>query len=235
MSKLARVFAVAIILAFIASVPMALAQPQSDAVQVVIVLRHSDNFAKPGGGGGSSSSGDYKIWFRGYQTAVPANLVVYTGNDDGLTSSFITSAVTAAVDTWDTATTAGNLKGTITTESGYGSVGKDGQNTITFGNYPQSGVIAVTYAWVDRATKKLIEFDIMFDTDFQWGDANQNLALMDLQNIATHELGHGFNLSDLYTASKSALTMYGYSTEGETQKRTLESGDITGIQAVFGP
>ncbi len=237
MPKLTKVFAAAIILTFIASVPLIFAQPQSDVVQIVIELKHVDNFAKPGGGGGSggSSGGDYKIWFRGYQTALPVNLVVYTGNGDGLSSSFVISAITAAVETWDAATTTGQLKGIITQASGYGTVKQDGQNTITFGNYAQSGVIAVTYAWVDRATNKIKEFDIMFDTDFNWGDASINSALMDLQNIATHELGHGFNLSDLYAISKSALTMYGYSTEGEITKRTLEPGDIAGIKAVFGP
>jgi hypothetical protein len=75
----------------------------------------------------------------------------------------------------------------------------------------------------------------MLDTDFTWGDAASSAALvMDVQNILTHELGHGFNLSDLYAVSKSALTMYGYSTEGDVEKRTLEPGDVAGIQAIYG-
>lgn len=235
MSKLIKVFALAIVVAFIASTPLALAQTQPDVIQFVLVLKHESNFVKPGGGGsGGSSGGDYKIWFRGYQTDVPVDLTVYTANSEGLQGSFIVSAVNAAVDTWDAATTV-QFKGTITTSSGTGTVKQDNHNIITFGNYPQSGVIAVTYAWVDRANYKLKEFDIMLDTDFTWGDAASSAALvMDVQNILTHELGHGFNLSDLYAVSKSALTMYGYSTEGDVEKRTLEPGDVAGIQAIYG-
>jgi len=74
----------------------------------------------------------------------------------------------------------------------------------------------------------------MFDTDFTWGDATSNPGLMDLQNIATHELGHGVGLADIYTSSCSAVTMYGYSNNGETEKRTLELPDITGLQKIYG-
>jgi hypothetical protein len=80
----------------------------------------------------------------------------------------------------------------------------------------------------------LLECDIMFDTDWTWGDATDDTSLMDLQNIATHELGHCFNLADIYDSSQSQLTMYGYSGPGDTAKRTLEAGDIAGIQSLFG-
>jgi len=67
------------------------------------------------------------------------------------------------------------------------------------------------------------------------GDAAGGESVMDLQNIATHQLGHFFNLADIYDSTKSYLTMYGYSYEGDTAKRTLEAGDIAGIIKVFGP
>ncbi|PJA83788.1 MAG: peptidase M10A and M12B matrixin and adamalysin, partial [Candidatus Nealsonbacteria bacterium CG_4_9_14_3_um_filter_37_29] len=56
----------------------------------------------------------------------------------------------------------------------------------------------------------------------------------DLQNIATHELGHGVGLGDVYETACSEVTMYGYSNYGETQKRTLEAPDITGLQTLYG-
>ena len=74
----------------------------------------------------------------------------------------------------------------------------------------------------------------MFDTDYIWGDADVDYSVMDLQNIATHELGHGVGLADIYTSSCSAVTMYGYSNNGETEKRTLELPDITGLQKIYG-
>jgi len=81
----------------------------------------------------------------------------------------------------------------------------------------------------------------MFDTDYTWGNAGLtsetelgDTSVMDLQNIATHELGHGVGLADIYSSTCSAVTMYGYSDYGETQKRTLETPDITGLQTLYG-
>ena len=107
-------------------------------------------------------------------------------------------------------------------------------NAITFGNYPTAGVIAVTTVWYNPATKSIVEFDLMFDTDWTWGDATVNSTVMDLRNIATHEIGHGAGLADVYDVVCSAVTMYGYSNYGETQKRTLETPDLTGLQTLYG-
>jgi len=108
------------------------------------------------------------------------------------------------------------------------------ENAITFGDYPTAGVIAVTTVWYNPATKAIVEFDIMFDTDWTWGDATVDATKMDLENIATHEFGHSVGLADVYDSACSAVTMYGYSNYGEAQKRTLELPDITGLQKLYG-
>ena len=41
-------------------------------------------------------------------------------------------------------------------------------------------------------------------------------------------------MDDLYTASCAAQTMYGYAGFGETNKRTLEGGDIAGVKSLYG-
>ncbi len=110
----------------------------------------------------------------------------------------------------------------------------DGANYVSFGNYRTSNVIAVTYTWYNRTSKRVVESDILFDTDFNWGDAKTDPSLMDLQNIAIHEIGHTLGLSDLYTISCANVTMYGYSREGDTEKRTLEPADIAGLQSIYG-
>jgi hypothetical protein len=56
---------------------------------------------------------------------------------------------------------------------------------------------------------------------------------MDVQNIATHELGHSLQLVDLYKSCNSDLTMFGYAGYGETEKRTLESSDEDGIRYIY--
>jgi hypothetical protein len=111
---------------------------------------------------------------------------------------------------------------------------QDYQNAISFGDYEDSGVIAVTSIWYTRRGKQIVEFDILFDTDYTWGDATINPEIMDLQNIATHELGHGVGLGDIYSDTCNKVTMYGYSWNGDIQKRDLEPADITGLQALYG-
>lgn len=141
------------------------------------------------------------------------------------------SALADACDEWDSHT-APNLFEDFNVGDGTAGI-RDNTNLITFGNYPQDGVIAVTYTWYDPGTKRAVESDILFDTDYKWGTTGDS-SLMDIRNIATHEMGHTLGLSDIYTDSCNTVTMYGYSTEGDTGKRDLELPDITGLQKLYG-
>jgi len=158
-----------------------------------------------------------------------------------LDETFVTSAVSTSAESWDNVTSKELMNDTYAIDytATYGA--QDYENVITFGNYPTEGVIAVTTVWYNPATKAIVEFDVMFDTDYTWGNAGLtsetelgDTSVMDLQNIATHELGHGVGLADIYSSTCSAVTMYGYSDYGETQKRTLETPDITGLQTLYG-
>ncbi|UCH88088.1 MAG: matrixin family metalloprotease [Thermoplasmata archaeon] len=114
----------------------------------------------------------------------------------------------------------------------------DDRNEILFGDYPTSGVIAVCITWGyytgPPSSRAIIEFDIMFDIDFTWGDGEANPNVMDLLNIAVHEIGHGLGLEDQYDDACSEATMYGYSGEGDIHARDLWTADITGIQQLYG-
>jgi hypothetical protein len=114
----------------------------------------------------------------------------------------------------------------------------DNFNTVVFGNYPDNRVIAVTTVWGyfsgPPSTRQLVEWDMLFNNQYTWGNADDSgSAVMDLQNIATHELGHSAGMADLYNTC-TLETMYGYSGFGETAKRDLNLGDQTGIKALYG-
>ncbi len=142
---------------------------------------------------------------------------------------------TISIGTWNDETGFDLLGGGIVDEFAGFNDEQDYKNSYSMGNYPLSGVIAVCRTWYDSYTNEIVEYDIMFDTDFAWGDATTSgTPVMDLQNIATHEIGHGLGLSDLYQRPCVEQTMFGYSSYGDTEKRTLESGDIAGIQALYG-
>ena len=50
---------------------------------------------------------------------------------------------------------------------------------------------------------------------------------MDIQNIATHELGHGIvGLDDIYSDQFREITTYGYASYDEIKKRTIEARAI---------
>ncbi|MFH1884817.1 MAG: matrixin family metalloprotease [Planctomycetota bacterium] len=159
---------------------------------------------------------------------------VINPTDSGLNEGDVTTAISAGAEEWDIYAGPELFNDTYTVDNSatYGGV-PDEQNVLSFGNYPTTGVIAVTTVWYNPATKQIVEFDILFDTDFEWGDATADSTVMDLQNIATHELGHGVGLDDVYEDTCSEVTMYGYSVEGETKKSTLEEPDVIGILELY--
>jgi hypothetical protein len=175
---------------------------------------------------------------KNLKSPIPINLYINPTNDDGLDKGFVEKAIWDSAMEWESHTKA-TLFGTFTEDydADWDST-PDGHDELSFGDYGHTGVIAVTRYWIASVgkIKQIKEFDIMFDTYWTWGDATNQLTpnVMDLQNIATHELGHGLGLSDLYTNACYSQTMYGYSFEGDTDGRTIESGDIKGLQTLYG-
>lgn len=165
--------------------------------------------------------------------SLPVSYVINPAGSS-LDESFVASAISAGAEEWDNWTGVELFDDSygISSEVAYGS--QDFVNAMSFGDYPSDGVIAVTSVWYTLKGRQIVEFDILFDTDYTWGDATVNPALMDLQNIATHEIGHGAGLDDLYQDTCSEETMFGYSENGEVKKRDLNSGDIAGIQRLYG-
>ncbi|MDO8467339.1 MAG: matrixin family metalloprotease [Nanoarchaeota archaeon] len=182
---------------------------------------------------GSRTETCYKLMGVKWKT-FPVTYTINPTNSLNISESFITSAVQTSAETWDAATSQELFSDAyvINYTAQYGT--QNFQNAIAFGDYPDNNVIAVTSVWYTRVGKQIVEFDQLYNTRFDWGDATLNPLVMDLQNIATHELGHGVGLADIYSTTCTGVTMYGYSTEGETSKRTLEQPDVTGLQGMYG-
>ena len=172
----------------------------------------------------------YELW-GGYL----ADTVEYyvNPNVDLVTGGDVVTEINNAAEAWDVVTT-GELfsyAGT-TTESWYE---EDGQNTVSWVKFIPQDYIAVAVMWYDPADMIIYEVDIVFNTFHKWGiDPVKRDRAFDIQNIATHEFGHPVGLDDLYVEIYSELTMYGYSSKGETQKCTLEIGDVAGAQELYG-
>jgi hypothetical protein len=160
---------------------------------------------------------------------------VYSGA--GLDGTFLLNRVTQDINTWETAAQNSNILGSG--KIGTGVVTDpytfDDVNQISFGDLDPN-TIAVTVTWGTWSgptnQRKIVAWDQVFNTDYLWsssGEANK----MDFANISTHELGHAMGLADIYDTGCSAVTMYGYGAPGETQKQTLETADITGINLLY--
>jgi hypothetical protein len=240
MGLLIVVIIAAVALSGIASASAAPAADKDNGKNLIAVdvIHWQKGYAKPGGGSSNQPTTCYAFLKYGKTllkwNTLPVSYVINpTGS--GLGETVVGAAMNSAAETWDAATGAELFNNTY--EFNYTAKWgvQDFKNSLTWGNYGQSGVIAVTRYWIDSRTGSIAEFDIMFDTDFAWGDAASNSLLMDVQNIATHELGHGIGLSDVYKVPCSTVTMYGYSDNGDISKRILEQPDITGLQTLYGP
>ncbi len=201
------------------------------------------HYAKPSGLGGASKA-DACFKLMGVKwNALPVSYAINPANPQNLSPEFVTSAISISAETWDSATSKELFNNVFAVDYSAQYGVQNYQNAIAFGNYPENNVIAVTSVWYTRVGKRIVEFDMLFNTNYAWGDATSPTSnstngtvspVMDLENIATHELGHAVGLADIYSTACSAVTMYGYGSYGETSKRTLEAPDVAGVQKMYG-
>lgn len=139
------------------------------------------------------------------------------------------SAIRAAHNTWHNYATRFCLwyAGTI----GNTAPSQDGYNVIYRKNLGLNGVLAVNYSW-SYLDSVIYENDIVFNTSYWW-TTNGTWFCYDVQNVATHEVGHSFQLDDLGSSGESEMTMYYSSGMNETKKRSLEGGDKNGINYLY--
>ncbi len=250
MKRFSVVLAICILLTTLAAAPVSAASNGPPTLErATFVTYPKDMPAKPEkpGGGGSTSTGLYKLSGYHWSAADAANVeyVVNTNNQSWL------AGIEASFQTWEddpgsfiNFSYAGSTN--LTPSSFVGAGTSNGINEVGWVNissaYPNA--IAVTMVWYNPATKLISEVDMAMNSGsgFDWtqntisGNPNTSSGdsgTYDVQNIATHEVGHWLMLGDLYTGRTSAQTMYGYGAKGEVKKRSLESGDIAGIKAIY--
>jgi hypothetical protein len=216
-------------------------------VRGIAFLHPRDKAAKPdnpgggrggGGGGTTTTSSCFTLIAKGARWKAVEDYMVDSTNLIGMTESYVTQQIDNAVSAWNN-----ELSGPVfgsrigNAVDGADRDTPDDKNEVMFGVIEDPGVIAVTITWGVFSgaprLRELVEWDQVYDDrDFVWGDADANINVMDLLNIAVHEVGHAAGLShpDLTCTEE---TMYAYATEGETKKRDLNDGDIAGIQELY--
>ena len=154
----------------------------------------------------------YRLGPKLYWNSINLPIDVKVYSKDALTGVFV--AVLAALEEWD---------GYTLTDL-YDKVIEDSTT-------PPPGAV---HYWYYANNKEMVEFDIVFDIEETWSTTVGATGAFDVQNIATHEAGHTLVLGDLRSPKDGALTMHAYTWLGDTVKRTLGSGDILGVRAIYG-
>lgn len=180
---------------------------------------------------------------RGAKWKVEENYIVNTSNNSGLDHFYILDNLEINIGKWEKASGAWIIGNQQSTDEPLeaDSYSPDGSNEVYFADVEYANAIGVTIIWGifggPPNRRELVEWDQIYDDfDFDWSDdceSEECASKMDFENIATHELGHSVGLIDLYDSFCSGQTMYGYASGGETTKRDLEDGDITGIRQLY--
>jgi len=159
----------------------------------------------------------------------------YFINADGGPANSV-SAFQAAMQTWTNITSVNFAliyDGTTKLRPGQGPYQHpDGTNLIAFAPLGTNGTLAETLLFYNPLTGQLTETDITFNTSYPWA-TNGSAGAYDLQNVATHEMGHCHGLEDLYSDGDKYKTMYYTSNVGETSKRILSRDDINGVTYLY--
>ncbi len=120
----------------------------------------------------------------------------------------------------------------------------DGAATPTTGQ-----ILGLTLIIIDPRSKEILQAVIELDKDETWrvldivlcegqGIPLDGILMVDVGNLATHEIGHAIGLGHFPEGrgsdSDKFLTMYPFIFfDGETHKRTLATGDRRGIESLY--
>ena len=169
-----------------------------------------------------------RIGFPAWAGAEPWK--VNTNSAPASVSSTMLSGMEAGIGAWESASGANIFGSASIDDSSHANPSADGQNVVEFGNAGGAGTVAVTYVWGSRRVA-IYEWDMIFGDNWEWSDGGSPTAF-DFLNVATHEIGHAAGL-DHPANTCTQETMYAYVDFGETHKRTLNNGDIAGINSLY--
>ena len=205
-------------------------------VEGYLLYHHREGHTKGGDSGTGGSCFSFLASGAKWKTIEP--WIVNTNNSEELTQDFIFNNLITDIQKWENEAGVEILgDGSITSDFlSADTSSPDGLNEVYFADISDSGAIAVTIVWgIFRgppSQRELVEWDMIFDqVDFDWSSTGE-IDKMDFENIATHEIGHSTGMGHPDN-SCTEETMYAFADYGETKKRDLNTGDITGIQRLY--
>ena len=167
-------------------------------------------------------------------TVWPMKYKLHSAGGPGVSASQFHAAVRASYKTWDNVSCAyisfSDL-GVVNQPSGNSN---DHVNTNIFVAAWRSSwngnALAFTRTYYDPNSGKILDADILYNPSRTWG-VNGSLYAIDVQAVATHEIGHELGLNH---SQYTDATMYYATGAGNTQQRSLHSDDINGVCFLYG-
>ena len=225
--------------------------PATGKVVEGLAIIHRKEAAAKGGNAKPATTTCYTYLSKGAKWKTVEPWVVNPTNNVGIGTSdpnTVLDILSNGVSKWEDATDGNVTNGVGVDVLGAGAttsatlvadtLSPDNQNEVYFADISDPGVIAVTIVWGIFGgpifARELVEWDQVYDdVTFDWSAETLGATgKMDFDNIATHELGHSVGMGDLYNTCVDE-TMYGFSSNAEIKKRDLNTGDITGINALY--
>ena len=212
-----------------------------------IMFIHKKNNAKNGSARKPGGTTCYSYLGAGAKwKGTPESWLMNTANTRGLDGNAVFNLMSNGIAKWEDAADGNvgnslgvNILGDGSTTSSVltaDSAAPDGVNEVYFADISGGSTIGVTTVWGifggPTFNRQLVEWDMVLDdVTFDWSTSG-DLAKMDFDSIATHELGHAVGMGHP-SNSCTEETMFAYGTEGETKKRDLNTGDIQGINNLY--
>lgn len=192
---------------------------------------------------GSSSSWTYLVPDQLLKINSPIQLYLRADNylaGEKLDAKLTGRSIATAAATWDSSTNSNLFTGNVIVSSNAAADKGDGYFVHAF--RPINGnALAYARTWTYSGTTIIADSDVCYNTRNQWTlnwDKAKQGALIDVQSIALHELGHGLGLGDLYWVDGSGVVhqtdKYQAMDAYDGPQRYLGAGDIAGLQKIYG-
>lgn len=166
---------------------------------------------------------------------LPLPISVNPSNAAGLTEAAVLASIQRSVAAWNRAAKLEVFAPAVTIDDARdGSAG--GNNSISFADFGNNGVLAFTSLWGicnDNGDCEPIAFEIVFNTFYPMGDGPIDGWVYDLDSIMIHEMGHALGLADIFEPACAAVTMYPFMFPGNPEPRTLEWADSRGARDLY--
>jgi hypothetical protein len=106
-------------------------------------------------------------------------------------------------------------------------------NTISWepGDGP-GNILAMAGVCYNTKTQEIAGFRVVLDSTEDWSTEGE-AKKFDVESVLAHEMGHVAGLDHVNGRTNALLTMYPSTAPGETHKRSLGKGDVSGLEALY--